>query len=141
MSLRGSHGMSLRGSHGMSLRGSHGLSLQGSHGLSLQGSHGLSLRESHGLSLAGSDVSLLALTAAPALAGAAAAWGVQSIPARIADLAVASRQRLPVGARQPVEIVDDLPVLHRELAHQPHRRVHTRAVHVHEPETALFEPE
>src|SRR5262245_20689610 len=52
---------------------------------------------------------------------------VEPIPAAVANRAVALRQRLPVGPRDPVQVVHDPAVLHRQLAHQPLGRIHARA--------------
>jgi len=47
-----------------------------------------------------------------------AACRIQPVPVRIADRGVIWGQRRPLGAAQAVEIVHNLAVLYRDLAHK-----------------------
>src|SRR5436190_832267 len=67
--------------------------------------------------------------------------GRDGVPTPVAGLHVVARQRVPVGARDAVEIVDHLAVAQRQLGRQLLRAWQPRAIHVDEAEAAFVEAE
>src|SRR5215831_14737358 len=62
--------------------------------------------------------------------------GVESVPRGIAYGCVIGWQRLPVGARNAIQVVNNFGVVDGHLAAQFTSTIHPRAVHVGETETS-----
>src|SRR5688500_10941311 len=73
-----------------------------------------------------------------AAATAATATLGDAVPTRIAEASIVGGQLVPVLSGQVVEVVDDLPVAHGQLASQPLGTLQTRAVLICEAKAALF---
>src|SRR4051812_23950172 len=83
--------------------------------------------------------SLRSATPASLRARCCASCRVEPVPPPVACRPVSRRQCPPFRPRDPVQVVHDLPVLHRQLAHEALGRVHAGAIHVGKTKPALFE--
>src|SRR4051812_24818842 len=64
-----------------------------------------------------------------------------SVPTRVALTFVARRQLVPALSRQSVQIVDHSSGADRQLTHKLLCGIHSRAVHIHESEFTLVDPQ